>query len=472
MVRGVARLVEAAAVVLLAVSGLVAGAARAQPAGGDGDGQFGAEVRRVVGPLVQGGIVPSMVVGVRRGDVVEFHALGTLTPGGVAAPTPDTVFEIGSISKVFTAILLSDAVRRGEVSFDDPIGSLLPEGVAPPAFEGRVPTLRELATHRSGLPRMPANISPADVENPFADYGRDDLHAFIGGLALPRAPGAAYEYSNLGAGLLGDALAQRLGVPYEAALRERVLGPLGLTDTTITLSESQRARFAPPHQAGGVPTKAWDFDALAGAGAVRSTARDLMRLAEAVLSPQGREIDEAISATLARQADAQGSFSIATGWHIAGDGHTRWHNGQTGGSSSALFVSGELRQAVVVLCNGADPAVTIAAERVFQAAAGMQAAPVQVPKIVPVEGALLESLVGEYENERLDVKFIVTRDGERLMAQIPGQPALRVWPQGGTVFAYREVDARLAFDGPEEGGKSAAVTLFQNGMEIRCERVE
>ena len=149
------------------------------------------------------------------------------SPGPGAMPLDaDSVFEIGSITKVFTAILLADMADRGEVALDDPVAKFLPESVRVPERNGRRITLLDLTTQSSGLPRMPDNLRPKDPTNPYADYTPEQMFEFLGRYELTRDIGAQYEYSNLGVGLLGQALAHRAGKSYEALVKERILDPL------------------------------------------------------------------------------------------------------------------------------------------------------------------------------------------------------------------------------------------------------
>ena len=157
------------------------------------------------------------------------------------------MFEIGSITKVFTAAILADMVARGQVRLDDPVAQLLPATVKVPSRNGRRITLLDLATQSSGLPRLPTNFAPKDSANPYADYGDQQLYDFLSGYELPRDPGATYEYSNLGMGLLGHALARKAGMSYEQLVSRRVLAPLGMKETAITLSPALRPRLVPGH---------------------------------------------------------------------------------------------------------------------------------------------------------------------------------------------------------------------------------
>ena len=136
-----------------------------------------------------------------------------------------SVFEIGSITKVFTTSVLALMAATGDVSLDDPVTKFLPSTVTFPE-SGRPITLADIATQSSGLPRLPTNFSPADPSNPYADYSVDQMYEFLGGVRLTRAPGDSYEYSNLAMGLLGHVLALRAGTTYEAMVTDRLLVPI------------------------------------------------------------------------------------------------------------------------------------------------------------------------------------------------------------------------------------------------------
>ena len=209
---------------------------------------------------------------------------GWSTPVGTGSGTmplrEDAIIEIASISKVLTGLLLASMVGQGEVTLDQPVAELLPASVHVPIHQGRAITLLDLATATAGLPRLPSNLQPANPADPYADYGAQDLYDFLSGYTLTRAPGATYEYSNLGMGLLGHALALRLGMSYEQAVIERVLHPLGMHDTRITLTPQQAARMVQGHDGELKPVPAWTEGVLAGAYAWRSTLADMRRLAK------------------------------------------------------------------------------------------------------------------------------------------------------------------------------------------------
>lgn len=136
-----------------------------------------------------------------------------------------------------------------------------------PTRNGRQITLLDLATHTSGLPRLPDNFSPKNADNPYADYTVEQMYAFLSGYTLPRDIGATYEYSNLGSGLMGHLLARNDGTNYEALVLERICRPLGMTNTQVVLTPGLKARLATGHNAAGERVSNWDLPTLAGAGA-------------------------------------------------------------------------------------------------------------------------------------------------------------------------------------------------------------
>jgi CubicO group peptidase (beta-lactamase class C family) len=184
-----------------------------------------------------------IVVGLIGSSGRRIIAYGSLDKGDVRPLNGDTIFEIGSVTKVFTSLVLADLAQRGEVALTDPIAKYLPTSVKVPERAGRSIALQDLATHTSGLPRLPTNLVPKDRANPYADYTVEQLYQFLSTYELPRDIGLQYEYSNLGGGLLGHVLERRAGLGYEALVRSRVTGPLGMMDTSIALSENQKARF-------------------------------------------------------------------------------------------------------------------------------------------------------------------------------------------------------------------------------------
>ena len=268
----------------------------------------------------------------------------------------NTVFEIGSITKVFTGTLLAEAVRRGEVQLDDPISKYLPKTVKTPVRNGREITLLDLATQSSALPGLPTNFAPKDAGNPYADYTVAQMYDFLSGYQLTRDIGAQYEYSNFGMGLLGHILSLRAGMSYEQLVRARILKPLKMNDTTITLSPRLKSRTAQGFNQNGDAVSGWDIPTLAGAGALRSTAKDMAKFIAANLNLQKSGLENAFAEARKQRRDAGGRMKIGLAWHILPNpaGNVVWHNGGTGGFRSFAGFDEERKKGIVVLTNTAE----------------------------------------------------------------------------------------------------------------------
>src|SRR5581483_6818 len=296
----------------------------------------------------------AIVVGVIDASGRRVVAYGSLAKEDNRRPGGDTVFEIGSMTKVFTSLLLMDMKNRGEVALDDPVSKYLPASVKVPAHNGRQITLADLSTQSSGLPRMPSNFAPKDSGNPYADYSVQQMYDFLSGYQLMRDVGSKYEYSNLGVGLLGHVLALRAGTTYEALVRSRICEPLGMPDTRITLIPAMQARLATGHSATGAAVANWDIPTLAGAGALRSTANDILTFLAAnlgyVKTPLARAMADEVSI---RRPTGMANLEIAYAWHIQTKDESTiiWHNGGTGGYRTFMGYDPKARAGVVVLTN-------------------------------------------------------------------------------------------------------------------------
>ena len=389
----------------------------------------------------------------------------------------DTEFEIGSITKVFTALTLADMVERGEVKLDDPIAKYLPAGVTAPGRDGKLVTLVDLATHTSGLPRIPTNFAPKDLANPYADYSYDQLWKFLSSYQLPRDPGASWEYSNLGFGLLGDLLARRAGTDYERLVKARVTGPLGMPSTTITLTPDERARLAVGHDSSLRKVENWDLPSLAGAGALRSTANDLMTFLAAEMGLTPSPLGKAMALTLqVRRPTGAGPLEQALGWEVLHlpTGDIVQHGGGTGGYHTIVAFSPKRRVGVVILTNAETPAgADDIALHVLAGAPVIHLPPPPPPPAerhaVTLEAKQLDALVGTYQLAP-QVSVTVAREGELLYAQLTGQGRLEVFPESPTTVFWKVVDAQATFTlGPD--GRATALTLHQNGRNLPAPRI-
>ncbi|HEU5174029.1 MAG TPA: serine hydrolase [Gemmatimonadaceae bacterium] len=427
-------------------------------------------IRAILQARVDSGRTVGIVVGITQNGTRRFFTAGTAGPG--RAPLDEhTIFEIGSISKTFNALLLADAVTRGEVRLDQPVAELLPSTVKLPTHPSGPITLEHLATHRSGLPRLPGNMMPADGNDPYADYDTTRLHAFLASHTLTRAPGAIGEYSNLGAGLLGYALTVRAGKPsWGALVDERITGPLAMRETHVEVPAALRARFAAAHNAAMDTVSYWRLDALAGAGALRSTAADMLTYLEAQLQPAATPLPRAIPMSQDVRHAFGGVDSIALGWLVRTRPSSRiyWHNGGTGGFRSFAGFDPLRGIGVVVLVNAKVPPEDIGMHLLDPRL------PLAMPPVPPrrtaieVSAEVLERLVGKYALTS-QITLTVTREGDALYVQPSGQPKFRLWASARDRFFLREVDAQLEFEF-DAAGQATAVTLVQHGARRRAVR--
>jgi D-alanyl-D-alanine-carboxypeptidase/D-alanyl-D-alanine-endopeptidase len=305
--------------------------------------------------LKSGALAPETSAGLTIG--IFQHGEGRVFAFGTAKP--DSIFEIGSITKTFTGLILAQMVEQGLVKLDEPVRELLPAGtVAKP--QGTEVSLLDLTTQHSGLPRMPDNFKPTNPDNPYADYGAANLYQYVSEHGLEKVGSPKFLYSNLGVGLLGQALSNRAGVSYPTLLAQQVTVPMGLRDTVVTLSAAQQRRFIEGHTADHRLAHAWDLDALAGAGAIRSTADDMLKYLQSQLHPEKaplthsskvRTLSAALKLSQELRADVAPGMQISFNWlYVTAEG-TYWHNGGTGGFSSYAFFNPKGDYAGVVLLN-------------------------------------------------------------------------------------------------------------------------
>lgn len=394
-----------------------------------------------------------------------------------------TLFEIGSMSKVFTALILADMVSKGEVSLDDPAEKYLPAGAKMPERGGRKITLRDLATQSSGLPRLPDNMPLGNPDDPYSDYSEKLLLEFLGQYQLTRDIGSQFEYSNLGFGLLGYLLGRAAHTDYATLLAQRITGPLGMHDTVITLSAGQQARFAQGHDSYMRPAHPWTLPTLAGAGAIRSTADDMLTFLSAAMNPKSPIGPAMKLATTERRPTGAPRSEIGLAWIISQpvEGRETWfHNGGTGGFRTAMMLEPARRTAVVVLTNAAaEPASDDLALHIL---IGAPVAPTPaVPPAPPppskhieisLPAAELEKFVGRYDFGS-GIVIAITSGGGTLYAKregVPGAPALQIVPEAPRAFFWKAVDAQIRFT-TDAGGAVTGAEFMQGGQQLSGKRV-
>jgi CubicO group peptidase (beta-lactamase class C family) len=210
----------------------------------------------------------------------QLVAAGSFKDKEEVLPDEKTMYEIGSITKVFTSLLLADMVIKKQVNLEDPVSKYLPATVKLPVVKGKEITLLNLANHSVGWPRMPDNNDGKSLDNPWADYTIEQTYDYINRAEIgDYAPGTWFKYSNVGYGLLGHILSQVAGKPYETLVKERICTPLNMPNTVITLTPAQKQNLAIGHNETGVAVENWDMPAIAGTGALRSNINDMLNFA-------------------------------------------------------------------------------------------------------------------------------------------------------------------------------------------------
>jgi CubicO group peptidase (beta-lactamase class C family) len=345
----------------------------------------------------------------------------------------NSIFEIGSITKTFTATLLSDMAQRGEVRLTEPVAKLLPADIAVPSRNGRQITLLDLATHSSGLPPEATNLPSNDINQPYAGYTAAELYAFLRAYRLPRNPGATTEYSNVGEGLLGHALALRSGRSYDELVHERILDPLHMTSSGIDLSADLRPHLVRGHDADGTLVPPFEMGVLAAAGSLRSTIVDMLKFAAANLDTGDGELQRAIAATHTPRRRF-GQAQIGLNWL---DEHgILWHNGGTTGCSSFIGIDARRQVAVVVLSNSRMEGVDDIGFHMLDTRMPLTPAPVKVPP------ATLRRYVGVYRAGDQTAQIRLT--GRGLSVRV-GTISARLYPLGKTAFEARRLSAGIVF---------------------------
>lgn len=416
-----------------------------------------------------------MVVGLidpRGSRVISY---GTMSIGGAPAGA-DTVYEIGSITKVFSATLLSDMALRGDVKLDDPIGAWLPAGVKTPQFKGKPITLRELSAQLSGLPSTPANLAPANPANPFADYTVAQLYAALGSYEPARASGEVYGYSNYGVGLLGHILSLRAGSDFETLVGQRISKPLGMDSTAITLGADLKQRLATGYGMPGMASRNWDMPALAGMGALRSSTSDLLKFVGVNAGLIPSPLYPAMQAAHQRQhpIGKQAGEYIGLGWHILDKfgSHIVWHNGGTAGYRTYIGFDPDTRRGVVLMSNshsGSDDIARRALNRAFPLT--IHSAPPALVAALEKRGyeqigALYQELRAADPQFRLDEAFVNNWAYEMLM-QGKLKQSLAVFKFNATQYpASSNVFDSLGEAHEKNGHLDDAIASYQRALEL------
>ena len=385
----------------------------------------------------------------------------------------DTIFEIGSVGKLFTALLLADMARKGEVALADPIAKYLPSSDTIPEHNGHAITLADLATHTSGLPFMPDEL-PVLNESAARKYGAPQLYQFLARYKLTRDPGAAWDYSNLDYWLLGQALTARAGMDFEKLVRARITAPLQMNSTLVSLALPFKLKFrvAPGHDASlqpAPPSSALSIYAAmpsAGMGAV-SSVNDMLTFLAVCLGYQQSSLAPSIALMLDTTRPMDDSSSQALGWVVIGKGDDRiiTHEGGTWGYASYVAWDPAARVGVVVLSNQITPVGDIALY-LLRPNIPMDHPVAWTHTEIKLDSAALDAYLGDYEAEDVGI-FKIARDHNRLTIEMPpdwGLPKLRLHPESRTDFFVAELPVHVTFQIGRDGHVSGVLVYPPRGQ--------
>ncbi|APV50365.1 hypothetical protein BWI17_12075 [Betaproteobacteria bacterium GR16-43] len=374
----------------------------------------------------------------------------------------DSIFEVGSFTKVLTGLLLADMIHRGEVALSDPISKYAPPGAPLPKQSGREITLGDLVTHRSSLPRLPTAYQPSDLSNPYKGFDSKALYEALAKTELTADIGTRQEYSNFGYMLLSDLLGRRAGKRFDVLLEERILKPLGMTSTSVVLTPEAAKRRVQGHGPNYREVPAWDFEPeVAGAGGVNASLLDLMRFADAAAGRRTMGLKPVFDTSFVPLINEPERTSTLFAWGMRkrAVGRLLFHNGQTGGMRTMVVVNPDNGTGAVVLTDSganledlafhlADPTLPMKVKR----------------EEMQLDEAKLDEYVGTYTLAP-NFELRVFREGSRLLVQATGQQAVPMFAELTDRFFLKLVDAQLTFRRGTEG-KVVSVVLHQGGRDV------
>lgn len=420
---------------------------------------FGQSIDDLVRERVEAGETPAMVVAVYQDGKTKYYTHGYADVASKRPADSKTLFEIGSITKTFTTTAISQQAQEGKIKLTDPIQGSLPAEVKVPVRSEKSITFEDLASARSGLPRLPSNLAPADGTNPYLDYTEDKLYAFLNDYQLTRDIGSQYEYSNLGMGLLGVLVGRIDNRPYRESIEQRILKPLGMKNTFLNTPGRKDKNSAVGYSDDkAVPAWTWsDASCIQGAGGLLSNAEDMMTYLLANMNPPDNSLGRAMADAHQPRFDiGRNNMKIGLGWHIRNK--TIWHNGGTGGFRTFAGYEPEKKMAVVILTNS-----TVGADDLGFHLMDESIPLKKIRKEITVALPLLQSYVGVYEITP-QFQLTVTVENGQLMAQATNQPSFNLHAESETKFFLKVVDAQVEFIKNEKGVVDKLI-LFQNGAQ-------
>ncbi|MBF0104118.1 MAG: beta-lactamase family protein [Deltaproteobacteria bacterium] len=431
-------------------------------------------VDAIMQPAIEAKRLVGAVVGIITPEGMAVYGYGATKLNGKDVPDGDTVFYIASITKTVTSLVLAQMAENKDLKLTDPVAKFLPQGVTVPHYKGREITLLDLSTHHSGLPLMPSNFDLSNPVKSFKAYDTKMLYDFLSDHKLKYMPGTRYEYSNLGAGLLGHVLSLKSGKTYEDLVTDLVLKPLKMHDTGQSRNKIKNTL---------VTGYDWDLQKrvpwpdkviLEGAGALYSTAHDMLRYLGANMGFIDSPLGKAMQITHVPKKKAQAK-SIGLGWFISDhQGQTLvWHNGDTPSCSSwAGFIKSK-NTGVVVLANTStlfNGIIDDAGLNVVSLLLGRSYKPFIFPEEVKIKSGLLKEYSGEYRSQDAKKTVQIKPQAGGLWVVFSKNESIRFYAASETSFFSKLNLTNLVFKRDNLGTVSRLIFNTYDGDEAEYRR--
>lgn len=395
----------------------------------------------------------------------EYFSFGVNSLDEAQVPDPDTLFEIGSNTKIFVALLTVRLEELGLISLTDPIRDYLPASVSIPERNGVQISFRDLLTHTSSLPSIPSNF---DFQNPiecFAEYSAEDLYACLDELSLDWDIGRSYVYSNLGYGLLGNIVENATGESWHKLVTKHICEPLGMASTRVAGFEKHK-NIATPHQ-GTRPVPHLEFSAFGAAGALRSSAEDMAAFLSFFLGFKDSTLSVSMKKMCEIHYQESNIFSLGLGWHIQQREQQRliWHRGETHGQTSFIAFDPDAEAGVVMLSNAAFSGCCsdIAIAQLDSASSLSEQEPHVVLDIATVQ---LEPYTGQFALD-LAISFSISVEQNSLSIGVTGQNGGKMYPVDDLQFETEDRRVIVKYSGDLQ-----EITIRQHGIDRIAKKID